>query len=290
VNPVALACALAASAALGGHGTVVAAQTGSSRMVLATVADKSNRPLVDLGPDDFIVREAGDAREIFAVRVADYPVVLLIDTGSAAREDFESIRKAAAHFVGRIGSHRPLAIGTLGEPPAMLTTFDDDRTKVVAAVDALTANPEADSLLFQSVANAARVIVATGAPFSAIVIISATAIDATHSPPGDLLTPIFDSGAIVHVVTNRSSNRNIPGMAGRFSDMLRALTDQTRGQYTSIFSAASYQVALDHVADRLSAEMMIEFIEPAGATPADDVKVGVRIPGARVRGLGVTRK
>ena len=94
----------------------------------------------------------------------------------------------------------------------------------------------------------------------------------------------------MHVVTNRSPNRNIPGTAGRFADMLRALTDQTRGQYTSIFSAASYQVALDHVADRLSAEMMIEFIEPAGATPADDVKVGVRIPGARVRGLGVTRK
>jgi hypothetical protein len=290
VNPVALAWALAASAALGGYGTAVAAQTGSSRVVLATVADKANRPLVDLGPDDFIVREAGDAREVFAVRVADYPVVLLIDTGRAARDDFESIRKAAAHFVGRIGSHRPLAIGTLGDPPAMLTTFDDDRAKVMAAVETLTANPDADSLLFQSVANAAHLIGATGTPFSAIVIISATAIDATHGPPGEVLAPIFDSGAIVHVVTNRSSIRNIPGMAGRFSDMLRALTDQTRGQYTTIFSAASYQVALDHIADRLSAEMMIEFIEPPGATPADDVKVGVRVPGARVRGLGVTRK
>jgi hypothetical protein len=295
VNPAVLAWALTASAALGAHGGTSAAraplaQTGSSRVVLATVADKGNRPLLDLGPDDFIVREAGGAREIFAVRLADYPVVLLIDTGSAAREDFESIRKAAAHFVGRIGGQRPLAIGTLGEPPAMLTTFDDDRAKVMATIDALTASPSSESLLFQAVANAAHVIAATGAPFSAIVIISATAIDATHNPPGELLAPIFDSGAIVHVVTNRSSNRNLPGMAGRFSDMLRGLTDQTRGQYTSIFSAASYQVALDHLADRLSSEMMIEFIEPAGATPADDVKVGVRIPGAHVRGLGVTRK
>ena len=35
--------------------------------------------------------------------------------------------------------------------------------------------------------------------------------------------------------------------------------------------------------------MMIEFIEPPGAVPSDDVKVGVRIPGAQVRGLGVSR-
>ena len=47
---------------------------------------------------------------------------------------------------------------------------------------------------------------------------------------------------------------------------------------------------LDHVADRLSSEMMIEFIEPPGAAPSDDVKVGARIPGARVRGMGVTPK
>jgi hypothetical protein len=288
VNPVLLAWALAAGAAVCRQG--LPAQTGSSRVVLASVADKGNRPLVDLGPDDFIVREAGDAREIFAVRLADYPVVLLIDTGSAARGDFDIIRRAAAHFIARIGSQRPLAVGTLGDPPAMLTTFDDDRAKLAATIDALAANPTADSLLFQGVANAAHVIAATGAPFSAIVIISATAIDATHSPPNELLGPILDTGAIVHVVTNRSSNRNLPGMAGRFSDMLHGLTDQTRGQYTAVFSAASYQTALDHLADRLSSEMMVEFVEPEGTAPSDDVKVGVRIPGARVRGLGVTRK
>jgi hypothetical protein len=46
-------------------------------------------------------------------------------------------------------------------------------------------------------------------------------------------------------------------------------------------------VALDHLADRLSAEMMVEFIEPPGSVSGVDVKMGVRIPGARVRGLGV---
>jgi hypothetical protein len=254
--------------------------------VLATVADNRNRPLLDLGPDDFVVREDGAAREVFAVRLADYPVAILIDNGSAARADFDAIRKAVARFIGRIGNERPVAIGTLGDPPAMATAFGDDRAHAVAALDALAANPLAESLLFQSAANAARAIRATGAPFSAIVVVSASAIDATRNTPNEMLTPILDSGAIVHVVANRISTRNVPGMPGTFADMLRALTEQTHGQYISIFSAASYQIALDRLADRLSAEMMVEFIEPPGS-PRGEVKMGVRVPGARVRGLGV---
>jgi len=284
--PVFLAWALAATAA-SAIDRLPAPQTGSSRIVLATVADSRNRPLVDLGPDDFVVRENASAREVFAVRLADYPIAVLVDNGGAARADFEFIRKAVARFIGRIGAERPVTIGTLGDPPTMLTTFADSRAKVLSALDALTANPSADSLLFQSAANAAHEIRAIGAPFSAIVIVSASAIDATHNPEHDVLSPILDSGAIVHVVANRTPNQPVPGSAGTFADMLRALTDQTRGQYTTIFSAASYQAALDRLADRLSGEMMVEFIEPPDAVPGVDVQLGVRIPGARVRGLGV---
>ena len=157
--------AITAGAALGDPST----QAASSRVVLAAVVDNRNRPLVDLGADDFVVREADAPREIFAVRLADYPIVVLVDTGGNARGDFDTIRKAAARFVSRIGAARPVAIGTLGDPPAMLTTFDDDRAKVTKAIDGLTVDASADSVLFQSVANAARVIHATGTPFSAIV-------------------------------------------------------------------------------------------------------------------------
>jgi hypothetical protein len=53
-----------------------------------------------------------------------------------------------------------------------------------------------------------------------------------------------------------------------------------------IYSASSYQAALDRLADRLTSEMLIEYLVPVGSKP-NDVKVGVRIIGTRVRGLGV---
>ena len=264
-----------------------AGQAGTSRTVLATATDRRNRLLTTLDEDDFVVRQGGEEREVFAVRLADYPVVLLIDNGREASADFEAIRRAAARFIAGIGAERPVAIGTLANPPVMLTTFDDDRGTVAVAVTALDANPSGDSLVFEGVANAARVIRATGTPFSAIVVISGSEVDATRVPRGELLPPILDSRAIVHIVARRNATAAVPGAAGASAGMLQALTDQTRGQYTSIFSAASYQAALDRLADRLSAEMMIEFIVPESSA-SDDVKVGVRVPGARVLGLGVT--
>jgi hypothetical protein len=99
----------------------------------------------------------------------------------------------------------------------------------------------------------------------------------------EIVRAILDSGASIQVVIARAAGDGPD--AGR-ADLLRVLADQTRGQYTPIFSPSSYAIALDRIADRMAAELMIEYVAPAG-TAAGDVKVGTRIPGARVTGLGV---
>ena len=74
--------------------------------------------------------------------------------------------------------------------------------------------------------------------------------------------------------------------AERPYETLRALADQTHGQFIPIYTSASYQVALDHLADRLATEVMVEYLVPPGSSSGNDVQLGVRIPGARVKGLG----
>lgn len=263
------------------------AQTGSSRAVLVTATDAGNRPLANLGEDDFVVREAGEPREVFAVHLADYPLVLLLDNGDGAG-DFESVRQAAARFIARIGRDRPVAIAALADPAAMITTFDDDRATVMAAIAGLKPGGPSGAGFLQAIAKAAAMIRATQAPFSAVVVISATDPNTRSEAPVELVAPIIDSRTAVHVIA-RTPAASARGAVGTLGDTLRLISDQTRGQFTAIYSAASYAPALDRLADRLSAEMMVEFIEPPGAVPSDDVKVGVRVPGAQVRGLGVSR-
>jgi hypothetical protein len=262
-----------------------APQTGASRIALATVLDPRNRPIVDVEADDFVISEGGYAREILSVHVADYPVVVLLDTGGAARNDLPLMQRAAAHFIQRIGL-RPVAIGTIGDPPAMLTTFEDERPQLMERLEAIAAPATGPSLLLQGAALAAETIRPTGAIFSAIVVLSASPIDASRIGEG-LVGPIIDSGAILHVVANRSSRAYGDAAASSgLASTLRTLVDQTHGQFTTIYTPASYRAALDQIADRLSTELMIEYLVPPRSKP-NDVKVGVRMPGARVRGFGV---
>ena len=229
-----------------------------------------------------MITERGQAREILDARVADYPVVVLIDTGAAARESFEDIRRAVERFVTRLGQ-RPVAIATLGDPSAAIARLDDERSVVLDRLRALTPNPEADTFALEAAAAAAGPLRDAGSRFSAIVIVSASASDASRDKPEELAAPIIDSGAVVHAVVNRATP-DTP-FAGAMAT-IRRLSDQTHGQFTPIYSPASYQVALSRLADRLAGEMMIEYIVPP-RSPATDIQVGVRMPGARARGLGV---
>src|SRR5262245_64806691 len=73
----------------------------ASRFALAIVSDPKGKAIVDIGADDFVVQEGGVSREILDVRVADYPVVVIVDNGTAASEDFVAIKAAVGAFIGR---------------------------------------------------------------------------------------------------------------------------------------------------------------------------------------------
>jgi hypothetical protein len=274
---------LALTAALVAAAPPAGQQTGASRVALAAVTDPRNRPLVDVSADDFVIQEAGTAREILSVRPADYPIVVLLDTGRDASADFSLMQKAAAHFIERIGQ-RPIAVGSFGGEPTLIASFEDERPAVLTKLAALTVDAGAPSALMEGAALAGRTIKATGTLFSAVVILSGGATDASRGPLDEMIAPIVDSNAILHVIANRPG-QTVTGSL-RSSPTLRALAEQSRGEFTVIYSAPSYQAALDRLADRLSAEMLIEYLVPVGSKP-NDVKVGIRLIGAKVRGLGV---
>ena len=257
-------------------------QLGASRTVLGTVVDNRNRPIVEFNPDDFVVREAGQTREILSVRVADYPIAIVLDNGRTSAADLEGMRRAAARFAGRVG-HRPVAIA-IADPPRMAATFDDERAQVLVKTEAVTAG-QSDGNLFQAIVEAARAIQETGTPFATCVVMSGGTGSAI---PDELLTPILASRAGIHVVVNRTRFGASGAPAERPYETLRALVDQTRGQFIPIYASASYQVALDHLADRLATEVMVEYLVPPGSSSGNDVQLGVRIPGAKVNGLGVS--
>src|SRR6266545_2531950 len=259
--------------------TIQQSQASTGRLLLATVMDTSGKTQVDVGVDDFVIREGGDEREVLDVHVADYPMVVLIDDAPESTE-LGAIKSAVARFITRVGE-RPVAVGTLSNPEQFIAALEDSREDGLARVSSMATKPGPAATL-PAVAHAARVLQDTGSPFSAIVIVTGRAIDARLPVEGDLLPSIAESGATVHVVESRQPPANADsGAAEDVPDLLKVLSDQTHGQYTTIFTSASYGAALDRLADKLSVELMIQYLVPAGEANGD-VQVGVRRPGSRV--------
>ena len=254
---------------------------GASRTILLTVSDERDWPVIDLLPDDFIVQEGGDAREVLNARLADYPVVLMVDNGTGTPGDFEPLRHAAGHFIERLGP-RPIALGRISNPPALITGFSDGPDAVAEALGGLEMLPTRSSPA-QGVIQAAELLSEAEYPFSTIVIVSSETAETAQTSTAHLVQSLADSRARLYVVSRRQGLRDRTNL-----DYLANLSEQTGDSDIPIFSAASFEPAMDRVADRLLTEMMVEFLEPPGAEPSEDVRVGVRRPGARAKGLGVT--
>lgn len=257
------------------------------RVLLATVTDAGNRALVDLDVDDFVVSEGGAPREVLSVRIADYPVVLLLDNSTAAGASVSAIRAAAARFVTRIGD-RSVAILTLADPPVPLATFEDGRAVVLDAIGRMPAG-ETQARPLQGLALAAALIAETESPFATVVLVAVRPVDPGPAEPRGLLGAFLETRAILHAVL--LTPPPTPGAPAALTslDLAGDLPVRTGGRTLSIYSPISFQAALDQVADRLATEMLVEYLVPAGAPVSDDVRVGVAVPGARVRGLGVLR-
>jgi len=262
------------------------ATIGNARTVLAAVVNGDGRPAVDVGVDDFVVSEGNEPRDVLEVHVADYPVALVIDDRPLPNVPLSLLRRAAGRFVGKIGE-RPVALLRLSDGSTPVVTLDEARGVLVDRLASLTAASGTTTPPLDTIARAAALLKETGAPFSAVIVVAAGAVDATALVRGELLPQVLESGAAVHVVRVQPPSESSPDAHDTpGEDLLRVIADQTKGQFTAIFSSASYDVALGRLAERLAVEMMVQYVVPPGPK-AGDVRVGVRRPGARVIGLGV---
>jgi hypothetical protein len=257
-------------------------QAETSRQLLVTVVDARARSIVDLGPDDFVVAENGRPREVFSVHPADYPLVLLVDAGRTDEES-DAMRAAAERFIERIGGERQVGLGMLSAT-TLLVPIDADRAAVVGGLQRIQRGGSGRRAL-ASIAAAVERLEASELPFAAIVVLCDAISDTTPtSAQAALLGTLAASRARVHVIARSSSVPEAPDA----EDLLRRSAALTRGHFTRIFAAASYQAAIDRLADALAAEMMVEYLVPAGDA-AVGAEIGVKLPGARVIALGASK-
>ncbi len=98
---------------------------GRERELYISVTDAQGQPVVDLSPDDLVVREEGARREVLRVSRAIDPIAIaiLVDDSSAIDRSLVNVREGLTRFVDAMHKDNDIAIIGLASRPTILTDY-----------------------------------------------------------------------------------------------------------------------------------------------------------------------
>ncbi len=275
----------------------------ATRFMLASVVNPlTDSPVIGLSAEDFVVQEGTTPCETLAVRPADYPIAVLVDTSQAARTEFTQMRKAVRQLVARL-SGRDVAIYSFGDRAFRVSDFTRDTTRLERVVDQLFALPDGESHVLDAMIEAGRDLARREPAVAMIIVVSAGANDQSNRTPREVFEPVLASRSIVHVVEMRSigASGRLGNLRGRrnftsdraaeaalgLQELLQDLVARTRGDYDRVFAGSGYYASLDRLQRRLGAELIVEYASAGGAP--SDLRIGTRVVGGAVRAIGLDR-
>jgi len=281
-----------------------AGDQGASRFVLASVADGEGQPVVGLSHEDFVIQEGNERCETLAASPARYPIAILVDTSEAARADFTPLRSAVRQFIDRLSGHE-VALYTFGDRALKTVDFTTDLGKLQRAADSLFAQPEGESHVLDAIIEAGKAIAKREPVVAMIVVVSAGANDQSSRTPREVLEPTLASRAMLQVVEMRSPRAagrlNNPRLqrnftsdkkaeaSGTLEELLRALSERTKGHYEQIYSSSGYHSRLAALKGQLASELVIEYLgQPQN--PPGALRIGAHLPGATVTAIALDRR
>ncbi len=280
--------------------SLASAQTAMSvRKVLVSVSDVGGLPIVGLQPDDFVIEAGGITVEALETAPAKYPLVLLIDTGTAAREFVTGFRKPLLQLVGRTALS-PIALLTFGDTPVFAVKFTPDPQRVSKGINGMFARPETASYLLDGLHRVAQEVKRLEVPVADAVVVTAPSFDASRRDSARLISDLIESGVRVHVVAQRtrvSGNSATPapksGRSVTSADMmvytsreqfavLRDIADSTGGTVQQVDLQSGLAGALQRIHERHLGEYVVSFVSPSATLTAAGLRLKVNLAGSRV--------
>ena len=258
------------------------------RSMYVGVVDQTGAPVPNLGAADFIVREDNLSREVLRVVPATDPmqIAILVDNSTAAAPQVPQIRRALPAFVDVLtrptasGRHNEVAIITLGSRPTILADFSIDPAPLAKAIERVWEEPfDSGSYLLDGIMEVSRGFKKRESARPVIVAITGEGAELSNRQPDQVLAPLRDSGAAMHVIS-------IGGPAAAVSDEVRnrltVVDEGTRasgGRHTQLLAGSALPVRLQQLADVLTHSYRVIYAHPDSLIPPQRVTVAARRAG-----------
>ena len=254
------------------------------RSMYVSVVDQTGAPVLNLGPADFIVREDNLSREVLRVVPATDPmqVAILVDNSTAAAPQVPHIRRALPAFVEILtrptasGRRNEVAIMTLGSRPTILADYSIDPAPLTNAIGRVWEDSNSGSYLLDGIMEVSQGFKKRESARPVIVAITGEGEELSNRHPEQVLAPLRDSGAAMHVIS-------IGGPAAAVSDEVRnrltVVDEGTRasgGRHTQLLAGSALPARLQQLADVLTHSYRVFYAHPDSLIPPERVTVAAR--------------
>lgn len=260
------------------------------RTMYVSVLDQNKVPVKSLQPEDLIVREDGNAREILRIVPATdaMQISLLVDNSQSATQRIPRIREALTAFIERVanGTHE-IAIITLADRPTLRVDFTKDAKALVSkGANGLFAQPGAGMYLLNAITDATKGFKKREAARPVLVAVVTEGIEFSQDHYQTVLDQLKDTGAVLYVLLlaeGPEANPAVEEVRNRNIVIDRG-TRETGGRRETLLSDMALKDEILKVADDLLHQFKVTYARPETLIPPEKVTVEAKAAGFSARG------
>jgi hypothetical protein len=262
------------------------------RALYVSALNEAGKPVPDLGPADFVVREDNAAREVLKVEPALEPmqIAVLVDNSQAAQNDIAHIRTALPPFVatlaggGEDGVKNEVALIAIGERPTILTPGTSNRATLQKGIDRIWSLHGSGAYLLDAIVEVSKGFKKRDARRPVIVSIGTEGPELSNLQRDQVLDGLRESGAAYHAITLGTPSSSLSDETRNRNQVLDEGPRTTGGRRTELLTGMALGSALTQLADELTHQYRVTYAHPQSLIPPERVTVAAAKPGLTVRG------
>jgi hypothetical protein len=255
------------------------------RSMYVSMLDRAGAPVSNMAPSDFIVREDNVAREVLRVVPAAEPmqIAILVDNSTAAAPQVPQIRRALPAFIDALamptasGRRNEIALITLASRPTILADYSLDPAPIRSAVDRIWEESLTSGYyLLNGIIEITQGFRKREASRPVIVAIVGEGPELSNRHPSQVLTPLRESGAALHVIALGTPSVGIGDDVTYRNTVVDEGPRISGGTRTQLLAASALPARLLQLANVLTSAYLVTYARPDSLIPPERVTVAAR--------------
>jgi len=265
------------------------------RSMYVSVVDQNGKPIPDLGPGDFLIKEDNVTREVLRVVPAIDPmqIAVLVDTSASAREHIPHIRQALPPFVTALtganeaGRRNEVALIGIGERPTILAEYALNARDLQKGIDRIWSIDASGMYLLDAVIEVSQGLKKREALRPVIVAIATEGTDFSNRHHDQALDPVKSINAAFYALMIGRPNPSLSTEARERAIFLDEGTRTTGGSHEQLLTSMSLGPKLTLLADQLMHQYKVTYGRPESLIPPEKITVSAAKAGMTARGTPV---